>query len=164
MGSAETTDKGRVELGIHGTVLRPWYGDSHRWGVGGRLGIGLTPRLEVEVKGANFEDVAYVGGGAKVWLLRGRSVDVAGTIGLQHISGLQPAILVSGHAAPRLQFYAGLKVRFEWLEGFHDTEVHVVPGLEYSLADDLDFQAEAGLAMNHDSRPYVSFGLAFYPR
>ena len=42
--------------------------------------------------------------------------------------------------------------------------MHLVPGLEYRLGSDLDFLAEFGLALNDDSRSYVSVGLALYLR
>jgi len=40
--------------------------------------------------------------------------------------------------------------------------MHLVPGIEYRLSDDLDFLAEFGIALNDDSRSYASVGLALY--
>jgi hypothetical protein len=39
-----------------------------------------------------------------------------------------------------------------------------VPGLEYKLNDTIDLVAEAGLALNDNSRHYVSGGIAIYFR
>ena len=44
----------------------------------------------------------------------------------------------------------------------NSTLVHVVPGIEYRISDDVDFLAEVGIALNDDSRSYASVGLAFY--
>ena len=42
------------------------------------------------------------------------------------------------------------------------TLLHLVPGIEYRLSDDLDFLAEVGIALNDNARSYASVGLAMY--
>ena len=41
---------------------------------------------------------------------------------------------------------------------------HLVPGLEYKINDKIDVLAEAGVALNDNSRHYVSGGIAIYFR
>jgi hypothetical protein len=36
------------------------------------------------------------------------------------------------------------------------TQVHLVPGIEYALSDQLDFLAETGLGLNDNSSHYIS--------
>ena len=45
----------------------------------------------------------------------------------------------------------------------YDT-VHLVPGIEYAISQDIDFVAEVGLGLNDDARHYISAGIAFYLR
>ena len=49
-------------------------------------------------------------------------------------------------------------------EGEDFTTVHLVPGIEYAISDDLDFVAEAGFSLNDDGSHYVSVGLSYYIR
>jgi hypothetical protein len=42
--------------------------------------------------------------------------------------------------------------------------VHLVPGIEYRLADNLDLLFEVGIGLNDDSHNYLSFGLSLYLR
>jgi hypothetical protein len=44
------------------------------------------------------------------------------------------------------------------------TQVHLVPGIEYAISDELDFLAEVGIGVTDSSRHYVSFGIAYYIR
>jgi hypothetical protein len=44
------------------------------------------------------------------------------------------------------------------------TVAHVVPGIEYRVARDVDFLAEVGIGINEDSGNYASVGVAVYIR
>ena len=76
-------------------------------------------------------------------------------------------LLASRHIARRLEFYGALDVAIESVdddEGEDFTTVHLVPGIEYAISDDLDFVAEAGFSLNDDGSHYVSVGLSYYIR
>ena len=65
----------------------------------------------------------------------------------------------------KLDIYGGLDLAFEGIGvpgGFKTA--HLVPGLEYKVNDKIDVLAEAGVALNDNSRHYVSGGIAIYFR
>lgn len=174
MNSAETINKGNVKLALFPTALLGKNGGENDWGGAGRLGIGLTSRLDVEAKGAVFDGLKYYGGDAELWLVREPQVDVSASVGLHRTdlengpdsSGFDTSLLLSTHVAPQLELYGGPKAAFDSFSG-SDRDVtlaHAVPGFEYRVTDNLDLLAEVGLALNDDSRSYVSVGLAFYFR
>ena len=173
MNSAETINVGNVKLAFFPTALLGKNGSGTDWGMAGRLGLGLTPRFDVEAKGAIFDGLNYYGGDAEVWLVRGRQVNVS-IGGGAHLSdyegsgdvfGVDATLIVSTHAHRHLELYGGLKLALESPDaGDNYTLAHLVPGLEYRVSRDLDFLAEIGLAVNDRSRSYASIGLAYYFR
>ena len=83
----------------------------------------------------------------------------------QIYNGIDLTFLGSGHATRQLEIYGGLDFAFEGIGvagGFKTA--HLVPGLEYKINDKIDVLAEAGVALNDDSRHYVSGGVAIYFR
>lgn len=174
MNSAETIDQGNFKLALFPTALLGRHGGQDDWGGAGRAGLGLTRSFDVEAKAAVFEGLRYFGGDAELWLARDSPLDVSAAVGLhktdreagEDSSGLDVALLASTEVAPRLELYGGARIAFESLaqSGREYKIVHVVPGLEYRVRDDLDFLAEVGIALNDDSRSYVSVGLALYLR
>jgi hypothetical protein len=77
-------------------------------------------------------------------------------------------LLGSRNVTDRLEFYTGLDFSFSKITepgaDYSYKTVHLVPGLEYRLARDLDFVGELGLGLNDDSWHYVTAGLAIYFR
>ena len=70
---------------------------------------------------------------------------------------------------PKLELFGALDIARNWLDiddRFDNdyTTVHLVPGIEYALSNNLDLVAEIGIGLNNDSSNYVSGGIAFYIR
>jgi len=172
MNSAETINQGNIKLALFPTVLFGKNGGDSLWGVAGRVGYGLTPRFDIEVKAASFKGLNYFGADAEYWLVKGGSINVSAALG-GHLtdskggadsSGIDTALLFSTSPARNLELYGGLKLAFDSVKNsdHNFTRAHLVPGLEYRLSDSLDFLAEFGLALNDNSRSYASVGLALY--
>jgi hypothetical protein len=172
MNSAETINQGNIKLAVFPTVLLGKDGGDSVWGVAGRAGYGLTPRFDVEAKGAAFKDLKYFGGDVECWLVKGRNLNASVALG-GHVtdskngadsSGIDTAFLVSTTPAKHLEIYGGLKLAFDSVKNSdsHFTLAHFVPGIEYRISDDIDFLAEVGIALNGNSRSYASVGLALY--
>ncbi len=172
MNSAETINQGNIKLALFPTVLFGKNGGDSAWGVAGRIGYGLTPSFDVELKAAIFKGLRYFGVEAEYWLIHGRDVNVSAAMG-GHLtdarpgadsSGLDTTLLVSTSPALRLELYGGLKLAFDSVKNSDRnlTRVHVVPGIEYRISSDIDLLAEFGIALNDNARSYVSFGLALY--
>jgi hypothetical protein len=174
MNSAETINQGNFKLALFPTVLLGKNGGDPLWGVAGRFGYGFTPRLDIEAKAAFFKNLRYFGADAEYWLVQGRNINVSVALGA-HLtdsqggadsSGIDTALLFSTSPVDRLELYGGLKLAFDSFKNSDQnvTRAHLVPGLEYRLSPDLDFLAEFGIALNDNSRSYVSVGLALYLR
>jgi hypothetical protein len=172
MNSAETINQGNLKLAVFPTVLFGKNGSDSVWGVAGRVGYGLTPRFDIEAKGAAFKDLKYFGADIEYWLLKGKNVNASVALG-GHMtdsnggadsSGIDTAFLVSTAPAKNLEVYGGLKLAFDSVKNSDDnyTLMHFVPGIEYRISDNLDFLAEIGIALNDDSRSYASVGFALY--
>ena len=73
-------------------------------------------------------------------------------------------MLLSGHVADNLELYGGFNINFESGDDEDFTRAYLVPGIEYRVSENLDLLAEFGLALNDDTRHYLSFGLALYIR
>jgi hypothetical protein len=172
MNSAETINQGNIKLALFPTVLFGKNGGDSVWGVAGRLGYGLTPRFDIEAKAAIFKDLRYFGVEAEYWLVQGRNANVSVALGAHMTdsqggadsSGLDTSLLFSTKPAERLELYGGLKFAFDSVKNSDQnfTLAHLVPGLEYRISADLDFLAEFGIALNDNSRSYISVGLALY--
>ena len=172
MNSAETINQGNIKLALFPTVLFGKNGSDSVWGLAGRLGYGLTPRLDIEVKGAIFKDLNYFGLDVEYWLIKGRNINVSAAVG-GHMtdskggadsSGFDLGLLASTSPVRNLEIYGGLKLAFDSVKNSdqNHTLAHLVPGIEYRLSDDLDFLAEIGIGLNDSSRSYASVGLALY--
>jgi len=174
MNSAETINQGNIKLAIFPTVLFGKNGGNSVWGVAGRVGYGLTPRFDIEAKAAFFKGLNYFGVDAEYWLVKGGSVNVSAALG-GHLtdskggadsSGIDTTLLFSTSPVRNLELYGGLKLAFDSVKNSDQnfTRAHLVPGLEYRIATDLDFLAEVGIGLNDNSRSYASVGLALYIR
>jgi len=174
MNSAETINQGNFKLALFPTVLLGKNGGDPVWGVAGRFGYGLTPRFDIEAKAGLFKGLTYFGAEAEYWLVQGRNANVSVALGAHMTdskggadsTGIDASLLFSTNPVDRLELYGGLKFAFDSFKNSDQnfTRVHLVPGLEYRLSPDLDFLAEFGIALNDNSRSYVSVGLALYLR
>ena len=178
--SAETIDRGTFKLRVNPMFIFGRDGGDDQTGVAATVGYGFTDRFDVEAAAAFYDGVRFLGANAEVWLLRDANRAAAfdlSLIGGVHFArgdntadtrGFDVTFLGSRRTSERLELYAGLDLAFESIteEGvdFSYTPIHLVPGLEYRLAQDVDFVAEFGLALNDDARHYASAGIAFYFR
>jgi opacity protein-like surface antigen len=174
MESAETINTGNFKLSVNPMFVFPDDADNEI-GVGLRFGYGFTPRFDMEFKAAFYDGLSFFGGDFEYWLVKNRAWDVSGGAGIHFArgdafvdsTGIDLTLLASRHIANRLEFYGGLDLAFEQVdddEGEDFTTVHLVPGIEYAISDDLDFVAEAGFSLNDDGSHYVSIGLSYYIR
>lgn len=172
MNSAETINQGNLKLGIFPTILFGKNGGDSVWGVAARFGYGLTKSLDIEAKAAFFKGLKYFGVDVEYWFVKGEDFNVSAALG-GHITdykgggdskGIDAALLASTRPAKNLELYGGLMLAFDSVKNtdINYTLVHIVPGIEYRISDDLDFLAEVGIALNDDSRSYGSVGLAYY--
>ena len=173
MNSAETINKGNFKLAAFPAVLFGEGEADNSWGGAGRFGYGFTDSFDVEGKVGFFDGFNLYGVDAELWILKG-DVDASLSIG-GHLADVDAgsdskavdiSVLVSGHVTPRLELYAGLNLSFESLDDSdHDfTRTHLVPGVEYKIAENLDFLTEFGIGFGDDSPNYLAFGLAYYVR
>jgi hypothetical protein len=171
MNSAETIKVDNFKLALFPTMLFGKNGADSLWGVAGRAGYGFTPSFDVELKGAIFKDLTYFGADAEFWL-SGRNANVSVALGGHLTDQGRGGQLRPRHLAPcqhqgmELEFYGGLKLAFDSIRDSdrNVTRAHLVPGIEYGISSELDFLAEVGLALNDDSRSYLSVGFALYIR
>lgn len=172
MNSAETINQGNIQLALFPTVLLGKNGADSVWGLAGRVGYGLTPSFDIELKAATFKGLSYFGVEAEYWLIHGRDINVSAALG-GHMtdsrpgadsSGIDTTLLFSTSPALRLELYGGLKLAFDSVKNSDRnlTRVHLVPGIEYRISADIDLLAEFGIALNDNARSYVSVGLALY--
>lgn len=179
--SAETIDRGVFKLQAAPMMVFGKEGADDQFGIGARLGYGFADRFDASAKLGLFEDGTYVGADGEFWLLGERGLgtgpDLSLTGGLHWIfgsdgafdtMGLEIAPQVSGHLSPKLELCGTLVLSFERIddapEGVDDTltRLHLVPGIEYRIAHDVDLVGEFGLGLNDDSFSYLGAGVAFY--
>jgi hypothetical protein len=174
MESAETINTGNFKLSVNPMFVFPDDVDDEI-GVGLRFGYGFTPRFDMEAKAAFYDDLYFFGGDFEYWLVKNRAWDVSGGAGIHFArgdgfadsTGIDLTLLGSTHIARRLEFYGGLDIAIEAVDddqGEDFTTVHLVPGIEYAISDDLDFVAEGGFSLNDDGSHYLSVGLSYYIR
>jgi hypothetical protein len=178
MESAETINKGNFKIAGN-PILSLGEGErENELGLGLRGGYGITDKLDVEAKVAFFGDVSFVGADLEYWVLKGDfdfSVTVGGHLGFGDedsfdVMGIDLTAVASTRVAERLEFYGALDVALEKIDdapvGFDDSfsTVHVVPGIEYKLSENIDIVAEFGLGLNDDSAEYLSAGISYYIR
>jgi len=172
MNSAETIQTGNFKVAIFPTLLLGKNGSDSAFGVAGRAGYGLTSSFDIEIKGAFFKGLNYLGIDAEYWFLKGPQFNLSVSLG-GHMTnvdlgvdsaGIDTALIVSTRPSQNLEIYGGLMLAFDSFKdmNYNHTLIHVVPGIEYRLSDELDFLAEFGLALNDNSRSYISAGFAYY--
>ena len=170
MNSAETINPGNFKFAAYPIFT---LGDGSDTGIGGRAGYGFGRGFDIEAKISKFDGLTYYGLDAEWWLHR-KSPDISFALGAHRsdlsgnfkVMGVDTTLLVSDHIAHKLEVYGGLRIAFEFPDGPGDNyrRMHLVPGIEYAVAKDLDFLAEFGLKLNDNSTSYVSVGLAYYIR
>jgi hypothetical protein len=175
MNSAETINRGNFKLLANPIVLFGEDNVDSEVGVAIAGGYGFTDRVDAEAKVAFFDDLTFIGGDVEVWIIKEAPIDVS-VIGGFHVGmtdgpfdtkALDVTFLTSGHVSPRLELYGALdvaRVSFDDIDDADATTVHLVPGIEYAVSQDIDFVAEVGLGLNDDSNHYFSAGVAFYVR
>jgi hypothetical protein len=173
MNSAETINKGNFKLMANPLIVFGKNDADDEFGIAVAGGYGFTDRVDAEAKVSFFDDLTFIGGDVEVWALKNDPLDLS-VIGGFHVglaegrdaAGFDFTFLGSKHVTPRLELYGGLDIATNDIEDADDniTTVHVVPGIEYAITQDIDFVAEFGLGLNDDARHYLSAGIAFYLR
>ena len=173
MNSAETINKGNFKLMANPLVVFGKDDADDEVGVALVGGYGFTDRVDAEAKVSFFDGLTFIGGDVEVWLVKHEPLDVS-VIGGFHVGradgfntkGFDITFLGSGHVTPKLELYGGLDISRVSIDDFDDsyTTVHLVPGIEYAVSQDIDLVAEFGLGLNDDSNHYISGGIAFYIR
>jgi hypothetical protein len=173
MESAETINKGNFKIRANPMVLFGRDGGDSDVGVAALVGYGFTHSFDLEGGVAIYDGVTFVGANAEFWLVKESPLDfsIAGGLhrrmgdGTADYNGIDLTFLASGHVAPKLEIYGGLDLAFEGFGVPGDFKTaHLVPGLEYKVNDRIDLLAEAGVALNDNSRHYIAGGIAIYFR
>lgn len=176
--SARTIESGSFRLvGAPVMVFGKNGGDSS-FGLSARGVYGVTDRIDAEAKLGIFDGGTYVGADGEWWLMKG----VGGTDGMDFslaggihfvfgefydVMGIEVTPLFSMHLNETMGLYGALDMSFESVsdvpEGVDDTYtgLHLVPGLEYHLSDQLDLVGEIGIAINDESSTYAAVGIAY---
>lgn len=172
MESAETINQGNFKFTVNPLLV--FVDPENEGGVAFKFGYGFTPNFDLEGKAAVYEGFTLFGADFEYWLVKGGQLDVSAGAGFHlgrgdqrlDTTGIDLTFIASGKIAPRLDLYGAIDFAFESVDDIdvnYDT-VHFVPGIEYSISDQLDFVAEVGLALDDDGSHYLSGGLAFYIR
>jgi hypothetical protein len=176
MESAETINQGNFKLTANPMFI--FYDSESEIGVGLKFGYGFTPRFDMEAKLALYDGQTFFGGDFEYWVVKDRPWDVSAGAGF-HIgrgdavvdtTGIDLTLLTSRRVGTRLDFFAALDVALESIDTEFElvddsfTTLHLVPGIEYAVSDDLDFVAEFGISLNDEGSHYASVGLAYYLR
>lgn len=174
--SAETIDRGTFKLRVNPMFILGDDGRDGETGVAAHVGYGFTDRFDVEVGAALYDNIRLLGVDGEYWLVRDANLNMSVIGGVHIASGDRTAdtrsfdltLLASTEVNDRLEFYGGLDMAFSSITepnvDFSYETYHLVPGLEYRLARDLDLLGEIGLGLNDDSWHYISVGLAVYFR
>ena len=142
-------------------------------------GFGFTNSFDAEGGVAFYDGVTFFGLNAEYFGARSKNGAVDFSVGggvhfgrgdddTLDTTGVDLTFIGSGRTSPRLELYGALDFAFESFDddsmddGF--TTVHLVPGVEYQLRDDLDFVAELGIGITDESSNYVTAGVAYYFR
>jgi len=181
--SAETMDRGTFKLMAAPIMVFGKNGADDEFGGAFRGGYAFTDRFDLEAKLGFFENSTVVGADAEFWILSGKEedtgLDFSLTGGLHwiignddnlDIIGLEITPQFSGHVTENVELCGALDASFESIkdapEGFDDsfTRLHLVPGIEYRLSDQVDLEGEIGIGLNDDSFTYAGVGIIFYFR
>jgi hypothetical protein len=174
--SAETINRGNVKLGVFPLFVFPDGGDTD-FRLPISIGVGLSNSFDIEGRAAFSDDVTFVGGDGEYWFLKNAPLDLSFRGGLHwgfvdgdigDTFGADVSLFGSAPIARRLELIGALDLAFNSMDIGADrdafTTVHLVPGIEVAINDDLDFVAEFGLGVTSSSSHYAAFGLAFYFR
>jgi hypothetical protein len=185
MESAETINRGNFKLIGYPMLVFGEEGADNQLGGVVRVGYGFTDNLDIEAKASFFDGLTIFGADVEFWLIKGGNLDVSVSGGFHFANGdeieavdstgIDLTGLISTPVTDSLELYVALDVAFESFDfgdspGIDDsfTSVHIVPGLEYKVMEDLDFVAEFGLGLTDEefftSANYVAVGLAYYVR
>jgi hypothetical protein len=178
--SAETIDQGTTKLRVNPMFLFGREGQDDEVGVAATIGYGLTSRFDIEGALAFYDAFRFYGANAEYWLVRDTTQGAfdLSLIGGVHFGdgrdftpdtrGFDLTFLASKRLSDRTEFYTALDFAFESItdDGFDESysPVHLVPGFEYRVADDVDLVGEIGLGLNDEARHYVAAGIAIYLR
>jgi hypothetical protein len=171
--SAETINVHNFKLRANPMILFGKDGGDGQVGAAVAFGYGFTPRFDMEGQAAFYDGVTFFGANAEYWVIKEHPFDFSIAGGLHRrtgsktadLTGVDLTFLGSGHVNKRLEIYGGLDLAFEGVgqDGGFKT-VHLVPGIEYKISDEIDLDAEVGLALNDVARNYAAISLAFYVR
>lgn len=173
MESAETIDPGNWKLkGNPMFILRDNDTDT---GIVGGVGYGVNRRFDVEFNVAGYDGITHFGGNGEYWFVRTPALSLSGLVGAHYSNfsaidqyGVDLTLIATHPVTPRLDLNAALDVALMKFKGdFPDDGynlVHLVPGIEYRLAQDLDLLGEFGVSLNDNGNHYLSVGLAYYIR
>jgi hypothetical protein len=171
MGSAETINPGNFKLAAYPMLVLG--SGSNELGIGARVGYGLRPSWDIEGFISFFDGLTIFGAEVEYWILRGQSFHVSVAGGVHYATGdfadglgIDARALISAEIFPRIELYGGLDAAFEFPGDPFDSYStwHIVPGIEYSLAPNIDIIAEFGLGLNGHSADYIAGGIAYYIR
>jgi hypothetical protein len=184
MESAETINEGNFKLKANPMILLGRDGSETVAGVAITGGYGLTRTFDVEGKFAFYEDFMAFGGDVEYQLLSVRrksplDLSVGGGFHIENAEfdlndsrAFDVTVIGSREIYPQLELYGALDLAFnqftdDFFDGVDDAgykTVHIVPGVEYRIYDNLDLLVEFGIGVNDDARHYFSAGLAYYLR
>lgn len=179
MESAETIQRGNFKLAGYPVFVLGDEGADDELGVVLRGGYGFTDRFDAELGAAFYDGLTLLGGNIEVALIQslgrtpGAGFDLALRGGAHLVRGegedataVDLAALASTHLTNRLELVGAVHYNRTFLDAPADdlSTVHLVPGLEFRLAETLDFLAEFGLGLDDDASSYLSAGLALYLR
>ena len=178
MESAETINPGNFKLQVHPMFL--FDEGENETGISLGFGYGFTPSFDLEAKIALYDEVNFFGADAEYWLLKNQPLDLSvrggfhvGASDFTDSTGFDFGLIASAPVTPRLEVYGALDMsfnEFDVADEFEDvidddyTNVHLVPGIEYALSDDLDFLMELGVGLNDESANYFAIGVTYYLR
>ena len=169
--SAETINVGNVKLLANPMPVFGKDGSDGEAGVGLGIGYGLTDRVDVEGRLGLFENVQFYGGDVEFGLVQGRPYNISATAG-GHVTdadvdtwgAFDLTLEASRHVTPKLEIYGAFDFAHEFAPDDAYQTMHVVPGIEYAITEDLDFVSEFGIGLNDDSFHYFTAGIAYYFR
>jgi hypothetical protein len=170
MGSAETINRDNFKFSGYPIIL---FGEGdNKTGLGLRAGYGFSRGFDVEAKLSFFDGLTYYGADAEWWLHR-RNPDFSFSLGAHRLSpkggsdtlGIDTTPEASWHVGHKLELYGALRVAWEFPDGGDSyRRISLIPGIEYKISDDIDFEAEVGLKLNDNATNHFAVGIVYYIR